>query len=233
MAAVVQSNETGSEREGEADDAGSSASSASDEGNKEEPQSLGNSSGSAGGRVIDTDLTKRGDVSTPPRKRRRQEDRLIGSGTQGTRTDDDSDGRHETVGTQLAVEEDAKAKGEASAQRDGDLLDSSNTEGILQHRWETMFQRLVAFKEKHGHCLVPNRYPEDRSLGAWVSTQRRHYKNSVTAGDTVDFVSTPLTAERVRRLQAVGFVWATSDPRHTPWEIRFEQLREYKEQHGT
>jgi Helicase associated domain len=45
--------------------------------------------------------------------------------------------------------------------------------GALQAKWEHMFDRLVDFKEKNGHCLVPNRYSQDPSLGAWVSTQRR------------------------------------------------------------
>mmetsp|Transcript_7524 Transcript_7524/g.12541 ORF Transcript_7524/g.12541 Transcript_7524/m.12541 type:complete len:740 (-) Transcript_7524:117-2336(-) len=102
-------------------------------------------------------------------------------------------------------------------------------ESILQHRWDNMFERLVTFKVKYGHCLVPNRYDEDKSLGAWVSTQRRHYK---TMNSGRDDVTTPLTAERAQRLEGIGFVWATSDPRHTPWEIRFEQLREYEERFG-
>lgn len=102
-------------------------------------------------------------------------------------------------------------------------------ESILQHRWDNMFERLVHFKEKHGHCLVPNRYDADKSLGAWVSTQRRHYK---TMNSGKNDVTTPLTAERAQRLQDIGFVWATSDPRHTPWEVRFGQLREYQEKFG-
>jgi Helicase associated domain len=36
-----------------------------------------------------------------------------------------------------------------------------------QQRWEDMFVRLVIFKDLHGHCRVPNRYPDDPSLGSW------------------------------------------------------------------
>ena len=39
----------------------------------------------------------------------------------------------------------------------------------LQAKWDGMYQRLIKFKEKYGHCLVPNRYPDDPQLGAWVS----------------------------------------------------------------
>jgi hypothetical protein len=32
----------------------------------------------------------------------------------------------------------------------------------LDTRWEVMFARLLlALKEKHGDCVVPNRYPDD------------------------------------------------------------------------
>jgi hypothetical protein len=34
-------------------------------------------------------------------------------------------------------------------------------------RWERMFTRLLAFKEKYGDCVVPNRYPDDTQLGSW------------------------------------------------------------------
>ncbi|KAL7572037.1 hypothetical protein ACA910_001690 [Epithemia clementina (nom. ined.)] len=44
--------------------------------------------------------------------------------------------------------------------------------------WDAMFERLAAFKEKHGHCLVPKRYQEDPKLGTWVDTQRVQYKKT-------------------------------------------------------
>ena len=37
----------------------------------------------------------------------------------------------------------------------------------LQAKWDEMYSRLLAFREKHGHCLVPNRYQEDPQLGSW------------------------------------------------------------------
>lgn len=46
-------------------------------------------------------------------------------------------------------------------------------QSMLQEKWQFMFERLVSFKERHGHCLVPNRYRDHHALGAWVSTQRR------------------------------------------------------------
>jgi hypothetical protein len=40
-------------------------------------------------------------------------------------------------------------------------------ESALNSRWEESFMRLVEYKEKYGHCLVPNRYTEDPHLGSW------------------------------------------------------------------
>jgi hypothetical protein len=106
--------------------------------------------------------------------------------------------------------------------KDGSIMSSSNS------KWEIMFDRLEAFNEKHGHCLVPNRYTGDPALGSWVSTQRRQYK-ILSSGSSE---STPMTPDRAHRLEAIGFAWATRDPRHVPWESRFNQLVEYKKKHG-
>lgn len=95
-------------------------------------------------------------------------------------------------------------------------------------KWEIMFDRLVEFKEKHGHCLVPNRYKADNKLGSWVSTQRRQYK----AMETGRFNATTLPDDRVQRLESIGFIWSTSDPRRVEWDVRFSQLNAFREEHG-
>jgi Helicase associated domain len=42
-------------------------------------------------------------------------------------------------------------------------------------QWEHMFERLLKYKEVHGHCGVPKRCPADMKLGTWVHTQRIQY----------------------------------------------------------
>jgi hypothetical protein len=37
----------------------------------------------------------------------------------------------------------------------------------LQAKWDDMFERLIAYKNEHGDCLVPNRYAKDPQLGSW------------------------------------------------------------------
>jgi len=61
---------------------------------------------------------------------------------------------------------------------------------------EERFAGLSAFKEKFGHCNVPDGYPENPGLAGWVGNLRQfHRKNK-------------LTPELVRRLEALGFKWS-------------------------
>ena len=39
-----------------------------------------------------------------------------------------------------------------------------------------------------------------------------------------------MTAERIRKLESIGFDWETAHT--TDWSVRFQQLREFKEQSG-
>jgi len=91
-----------------------------------------------------------------------------------------------------------------------------------EQRWYDMFNRLEKFKAKTGHCRVPNRYSGDPSLGSWVATQRRYYKNKAL----------PMPADRVKKLTDLGFEWTTKDPRKVPWETRFEDLKAFKNKFG-
>jgi len=61
--------------------------------------------------------------------------------------------------------------------------------------WERMFAKLQAFKRKHAHCKVPVGWPEDPQLSNWVINQRQFKKRN------------QLSANRVQRLDAIGFVW--------------------------
>ena len=64
--------------------------------------------------------------------------------------------------------------------------------------WEQRIHDLKAFKEKHGHCNVPHRYPANPGLGTWVSGVRRRKKLGELATD------------RILSLDALGFCWERS-----------------------
>jgi hypothetical protein len=49
--------------------------------------------------------------------------------------------------------------------------------------WHQQCEELVEFKRTNGHCLVPNKYEQDKSLGIWVKTQRTYYNNNKMRSD--------------------------------------------------
>lgn len=80
-----------------------------------------------------------------------------------------------------------------------------------EQKWELMFQRLVEFKERHGHAAVPYNYQEDKRLSLWVTTQRREYHQKTWYGD-----SRKMRDERKKRLDEIGFIWDNSARKATP-----------------
>jgi len=94
--------------------------------------------------------------------------------------------------------------------------------------WETRYAELVAFHEKHGHCLVPNKKPEVEALCKWCYTQRHCRRLGA------------LRADRVTRLEALGFRWdATAVPglsyeetHEHLWERSFARLVAFHARHG-
>ncbi len=77
------------------------------------------------------------------------------------------------------------------------------------HRWRENYLALIQFKERFGHCRVPQKWKENRKLATWVHTQRNRRKFG------------QLQADRVEALDKLGFNW-TADV--ATWEDRFKQL---------
>ncbi|WP_080126619.1 DEAD/DEAH box helicase [Chlamydia suis] len=88
---------------------------------------------------------------------------------------------------------------------------------VLKEEWEKNFLELKRFQEEHGHCKVPNRYPQNPSLGVWVCVQRRCFKKGKLAED------------KIARLEGIGFVW---DVLEEVWEKNFLELHRFREEHG-
>eukprot|EP00429_Kryptoperidinium_foliaceum_P007691 CAMPEP_0176009660 /NCGR_PEP_ID=MMETSP0120_2-20121206/4364_1 /TAXON_ID=160619 /ORGANISM="Kryptoperidinium foliaceum, Strain CCMP 1326" /LENGTH=326 /DNA_ID=CAMNT_0017342461 /DNA_START=16 /DNA_END=996 /DNA_ORIENTATION=- len=91
-------------------------------------------------------------------------------------------------------------------------------------KWNHMFNRLVAFKEKHKHTNVPQMYDDSPRLGRWVHYQRVEYWLFHAKGG-----SAKITPERIARLEELGFEW---DPQQAQWEKMFDRLVKYKEAEG-
>jgi hypothetical protein len=49
-------------------------------------------------------------------------------------------------------------------------------------KWREQYDKLVSFKEEHGHCKVPGSY-KDKVLAIWVRGQRTQYTGVKGAGE--------------------------------------------------
>ncbi|MBF0584215.1 MAG: Helicase associated domain protein, partial [Magnetococcales bacterium] len=83
--------------------------------------------------------------------------------------------------------------------------------------WEEQLEALTRFQAEQGHCLVPPSWPDNPLLADWVSKQRRDWR----AGR--------LAAERIVRLDDLGFVW---DPEEREWQQQWAALAEFQASHG-
>ncbi len=86
-------------------------------------------------------------------------------------------------------------------------------------RWEEMFQKLVEFKNEHGHTNVPQRVPKYADLATWVRNQRAAKAHN-----------RPIMAERTKRLDELGFAWRLVE--QEAWQRMLERLIEFKATHG-
>jgi len=84
-------------------------------------------------------------------------------------------------------------------------------------RWESRYCELIEFKEVHGHCNVPDSWPENLKLARWVMTQRQMYRKG------------KLSQNRFRRLEAIGFIWCRQE---YAWNEIYQRLVSYLKAHG-
>jgi superfamily II DNA or RNA helicase len=99
-----------------------------------------------------------------------------------------------------------------------DFAQALRTHLVIQttESWIFWYGLLKAYKEREGHCRVPDDYRQDGfRLGQWVGIQRG---NEATISD-----------ERRQKLDELGFVW---DARETAWEEGFNCLKIYKDRNG-
>lgn len=84
--------------------------------------------------------------------------------------------------------------------------------------WDQYYGKLLAFKERFGHCNVPQwGWPEDPSLPRWASTQRQRRRNGL------------LLPSRIERLNNIGFVWERHE---NSWEQGFTEMEKYGRRFG-
>jgi len=86
--------------------------------------------------------------------------------------------------------------------------------------WQERLRQLAQYKALHGHLMVKAK--ENPALTSWMSVQRFAWKQG------------KLQPERQAQLQALGFTpdAGKQPPVKVGWDERFEQLRQYKDEHG-
>jgi len=90
--------------------------------------------------------------------------------------------------------------------------------------WQDMYNELVNFREREGHCQVPAKFSENPKLGNWVRTQRAQRKKLLKGEFTI------MTSKRIQALEALGFVWEVRvENFHTrdKWMMMYEELQKY------
>jgi hypothetical protein len=95
-----------------------------------------------------------------------------------------------------------------------------------EHLWKNMYKKLAEYKKNHGDCAVPARYNEDPKLGHWVMTQRRQF-NLMKKGQ-----GSSMSLERMKLLNDLEFSWSIRIDPEKMWNLRFEQLQQYRKKHG-
>ena len=121
-----------------------------------------------------------------------------------------------------------------------DRIDRLNSIGFVwnanDHAWNLRFEELKQYIAENGNSCVPGIYPENESLGLWVAKQRRTYKVKLETEKkknnnkgNILLNETPLSEERIAKLNDVGFIW---DVHEAQWLERYEELKRYRKDHG-
>jgi hypothetical protein len=90
--------------------------------------------------------------------------------------------------------------------------------------WHQQYEKLVDFKRKSSHFMVPFAYEQDKSLGIWVSNQRRKRNK--------------MRPDRKKLLDKIGFAWKDDGDHNFNqfydklWHQYYEKLVEFKRKNG-
>jgi hypothetical protein len=86
--------------------------------------------------------------------------------------------------------------------------------------WQDRLSELADYRKIHGHCNVPQKYPQ---LGSWVETQRGQYRMHLEGK------ASKMTTFRIKALESLGFEWHVT---WATWEDRLSELADYRKIHG-
>ena len=121
----------------------------------------------------------------------------------------------------------AESRSKNKTSFDATTFEAADDEKTCHSRWRDFFRQLCEYKAQFGNCIVPRKYAASPKLGQWVPYQRQCYRPHQEGKPT------PMTEERIRELESIGFGWGTTKTDVASiWNVRIQQLCEYKAQFG-
>ena len=105
---------------------------------------------------------------------------------------------------------------------------SDDEESVVDQsdKWTVMLKQLREYRIMNGNCNVSQLDKDNAKLGAWVNTQRKHYKGIQTGKGP------KIKPERIIKLEQLGFSWNTRAP-PASWDGNFEQLQHFQQRMGS
>ena len=116
---------------------------------------------------------------------------------------------------------------EDSNNEEDDWSDDEESDTDDSDPWTIMFLQLREYKILHGDCKVPQNSKDYPKLGKWVKNQRLAYK-IVKSGKK----GRSITADKIIKLDSIGFDWGRGFPPPKSWDEMFAQLQNYHEKMG-
>ena len=107
-----------------------------------------------------------------------------------------------------------------------ELLNAIDFTWDRQKSWTERFAEIKEYKRMHGTCIIHSNDEEYRELYVWCCNQRQQYRQFMEHG------SSSLTPERVELLKSIGLFEQSASVQKSTWNVRLNELREYKRQHG-
>ncbi len=88
------------------------------------------------------------------------------------------------------------------------------------NKWDTTFEELKRYKAKHGTIDIPASDTSNASLAGWITLQRRYQRDKT------------LKKDRYEKLKALGLVFGANTPQRNSWESQYQDIVDFKEEHG-
>jgi hypothetical protein len=83
----------------------------------------------------------------------------------------------------------------------------------FEEQWQKMFFKLIKYKKQYGNCNVPEKWPENKKLGLWVSKQRSSERQ--------------LKPNHIKMLKSIDFCFSSPISPNGTFERRFKELRKF------